>query len=137
MQKMMENTKTNNVEQVGGTHYNNPIQPWDIIAKYNLNWFQGEILKYVTRFRFKGQKQDLMKAISIAEKANLSGIHGIKKPDFKDIPFLLQYVQMYTIYEPGDKLLYLYNIIVFTLSGEWTRVVEQINLLISELWVEN
>lgn len=51
------------LEQVGGTHYvDKKIQPWDYIAANNLDFFQGSIIKYVTRFRDKGGVDDLRKA---------------------------------------------------------------------------
>jgi hypothetical protein len=40
-----------------------------VFAAFNFNWFQGEILKYVSRFQFKNGEQDLGKAIHIAQMA--------------------------------------------------------------------
>ena len=57
----------NNTEQVGGTHYNLEIEPVHIMIEHNLNWFQGEILKYVSRHTKKNGKQDLEKAIHICD----------------------------------------------------------------------
>jgi len=49
--------------QVGGTHYlKQAIQPWELIEKNNLDFFQGNIIKYVMRWRDKGGLQDLRKA---------------------------------------------------------------------------
>lgn len=39
------------------------------MVKYNLNWFQGEILKYVSRHTNKNGKQDLEKALHIGDMA--------------------------------------------------------------------
>lgn len=62
-------TKTNE-HQVGGNHYERfKIEPVKIFTAFNFNWFQGEILKYVSRFLFKGGEQDLCKAIHIAQMA--------------------------------------------------------------------
>jgi hypothetical protein len=56
------NTSSNS-NQVDGTHYvNKGIQPWDYIAANNLDFFQGSVVKYVTRFREKGGIKDLEKA---------------------------------------------------------------------------
>jgi len=59
-----------NHKQVGGNHYKIfDMEPVFIIAHYKLNWFQGEILKYISRFRNKNGKQDLDKALSISDIA--------------------------------------------------------------------
>ena len=62
-------TKTNE-QQVGGHHYERlKVEPVKVFATFNFNWFQGEILKYVSRFPFKNGEQDLGKAIHIAQMA--------------------------------------------------------------------
>lgn len=48
--------------QVGGSHYKMPIQPIEFIYKNNLDFLQGNVIKYVTRFRHKNGKEDLLKA---------------------------------------------------------------------------
>jgi len=36
--------------QVGGDHYKkHKIQPWDIIDEYNLNFYAGNVIKYMLR----------------------------------------------------------------------------------------
>jgi len=57
-----------NEKQVGGDHYRRPIQPWDFIAANDLDFFQGSIIKYVTRFRNKNGIEDLEKAKHYLEK---------------------------------------------------------------------
>lgn len=55
--------------QPGGNHYlNQPIQPWDYIASNKLDFFQGNIIKYITRWRDKGGIEDLKKAQHYLEK---------------------------------------------------------------------
>ena len=45
---------TANATQVGGQHYKvKTIQPWDFIAANGLGYFEGNIVKYVTRWRAK------------------------------------------------------------------------------------
>lgn len=52
-----------NRRQVGGDHYlKQAIQPWELVKKNNLDFFQGNIVKYVMRWRDKGGIQDLRKA---------------------------------------------------------------------------
>jgi len=58
-----------NDEQVGGTHYKNKsIQPWDYIAANNIGYFEGNIIKYVSRWRSKGGIDDLNKAAHYLKK---------------------------------------------------------------------
>lgn len=48
--------------QVGGDHYKRcKIQPVEYIHANGLDFFQGNIVKYITRFRDKGGKADLEK----------------------------------------------------------------------------
>jgi len=55
--------------QCGGTHYTNkPIQPWDFIAANKLDYFEGNIIKYVSRWRTKGGIDDLRKARHYLDK---------------------------------------------------------------------
>ena len=62
----MENA---NQTQVGGTHYkSNAIQPWDYIAANELGYFEGNIVKYVSRWKDKGGLDDLRKARHYLDK---------------------------------------------------------------------
>lgn len=50
-------------QQVGGTHYKGkPYQPWDIIDTWELGYYEGNILKYLLRWRYKNGVEDLKKA---------------------------------------------------------------------------
>jgi len=58
-----------NDKQISGSHYKSrAIEPWDYIAANKLDYFQGSAIKYITRFREKGGKRDLEKAIHFLEK---------------------------------------------------------------------
>lgn len=58
-----------NEVQVLGTHYKNkPVQPWDYIASNGLGYFEGNIVKYVSRWRDKGGVDDLRKARHYLDK---------------------------------------------------------------------
>jgi hypothetical protein len=49
--------------QVGGDHYvRRASQPWDIIQEYGLDFWEGNALKYLLRWRQKGGVEDLRKA---------------------------------------------------------------------------
>lgn len=48
--------------QVGGDHYSKrKIQPIDIIREYKMDFFEGNALKYLLRYKDKGGVQDLDK----------------------------------------------------------------------------
>ena len=49
-------------KQVGGNHYKKAIQPWDIISEWELDFWEGNVLKYLLRWKFKDGLQDLKKA---------------------------------------------------------------------------
>ena len=60
---------TANDKQSGGDHYRNKaIQPWDYIVSNNIPYLEGNIIKYVSRWREKGGVQDLEKAMHYLEK---------------------------------------------------------------------
>lgn len=49
--------------QVGGNHYKElKIQPIEYIHANGLDYFEGNVIKYITRHRKKNGKQDLEKA---------------------------------------------------------------------------
>jgi len=66
-----------NDTQVGGTHYSQhgDLQHWDVVHHFKLDYFQGQVIKYVMRWKDKNGIQDLKKAqhflakyIELAEK---------------------------------------------------------------------
>ena len=58
-----------NEVQVGGEHYKkNAIQPWDYITSNQLGYLEGNIVKYVSRWKDKGGRQDLEKAKHYLDK---------------------------------------------------------------------
>jgi len=47
------------------SHYNQgKTEMWDYSAHHNLDFFEGNVVKYVTRWKHKNGIQDLEKAIS-------------------------------------------------------------------------
>jgi hypothetical protein len=58
-----------NAVQVAGSHYKTKgVQPWDYIAANNLGYFEGNVVKYVSRWRDKGGVEDLRKARHYLDK---------------------------------------------------------------------
>jgi hypothetical protein len=54
--------------QVGGDWYKKlKIQPIDYVMSNDLNYLQGAVVKYITRHKAKGGKEDLLKAIHCTE----------------------------------------------------------------------
>ena len=55
-------------KQIGGDHYKNcAIQPIDYIVKNNLDFLEGNIVKYITRHKTKNGIEDIKKVIHYAE----------------------------------------------------------------------
>lgn len=55
-------------EQVGGSHYKElAIQPIEYIMKNELGWCEGNIVKYITRWKQKGGVKDIDKVIHYAQ----------------------------------------------------------------------
>lgn len=50
-------------KQIAGSHYQkSEIQPIDFILKNNLGFCEGNIVKYITRYKYKNGIEDLLKA---------------------------------------------------------------------------
>lgn len=55
--------------QVGGDHYKGKsIQPWDYIAGNDMGYLEGNVIKYVSRWKGKNGVQDLEKARHYLDK---------------------------------------------------------------------
>ncbi len=55
-------------KQVGGDHYKDcKIQPIEYIMANDLPYCEANIVKYITRWRKKGGKEDIKKVIHYAE----------------------------------------------------------------------
>jgi len=55
-------------KQIGGNHYQHyHIQPYEKKKKNELTFFQGNVIKYVMRYPYKGGIQDLQKIIHYCE----------------------------------------------------------------------
>mgnify|MGYP003638209993 FL=1 len=50
-------------------HYNRgSIEVWDFIADHDLNFFEGNIVKYITRWKTKNGLEDLLKVKEYVDK---------------------------------------------------------------------
>ena len=58
-----------NSRQPGGNHYKKrKIQPWDFIIQNGIGFLEGNIIKYVARYKDKNGIEDLEKAQHYLEK---------------------------------------------------------------------
>jgi len=58
-----------NMRQIGGEHYKTgKSECWDIVADHKLDYFQGQILRYVMRWNKKNGVEDLKKAEHFLQK---------------------------------------------------------------------
>jgi Protein of unknwon function (DUF3310) len=61
-----------NERQVGGDHYKknsaDGLEHWDLVAMFKWDYFQGQIIKYLMRWRDKNGIQDLEKAAHYLQK---------------------------------------------------------------------
>jgi hypothetical protein len=56
-------------DQVGGSHYRDmEIQPIEYILKNKIGFSEGNVIKYVSRWRSKGGIQDLEKAVQTLQQ---------------------------------------------------------------------
>ena len=67
MSKLMSDEERK--KQVGGSHYcSKPIQPWDVILVYGLDFWLGNVVKYVLRNK-TDRLEDLKKARHYLDEA--------------------------------------------------------------------
>jgi len=57
-----------NTRQVGGLHYQKPIQHWDFVGSNDYGYLEGQVTKYLFRWRDKNGLQDLEKATHFLQK---------------------------------------------------------------------
>lgn len=64
-----ERGRSANDVQVGGSHYKkHAIQPWDAIIDWGLGFLDGNVVKYIARWRNKDGVKDLKKARHYLDK---------------------------------------------------------------------
>lgn len=52
------------MKQIGGDHYSKVnIQPIEYITANNLGFSEGNVIKYITRYKYKNGLEDLKKAL--------------------------------------------------------------------------
>ena len=59
----------NPVNATSPTHYSKlSIEPWDFIYENRLDFFEGNVVKYICRWKEKGGIEDLQKARTYLER---------------------------------------------------------------------
>jgi hypothetical protein len=64
---IFESTKGPQEKQIGGSHYKKFHIQYEFISKNDLSFFQGNVIKYVCRYKNKAGIQDLEKIIHYCE----------------------------------------------------------------------
>ena len=78
-------------KQVGGNHYKNlRFQPIEYITKNELGFCEGNIVKYVTRWKVKGGREDLEKVIHYAQLL-LDGLEPAEPVSFGEAAMKAQF----------------------------------------------
>ena len=76
------------IKQVGGTHYKAPIQNWDVMEAYDVDYLSATSSKYLARWRDKGTpKVDLLKSVSYLRKA-IACREGYKQITKRTVPMI-------------------------------------------------
>jgi hypothetical protein len=114
--------------QVGGTHYQGyDYQPIELIEDLKLNFTEGCILKYAIRFRDKGGKEDLLKALDYVKRELIKILeqkHEKKEIDRKAIGCIVTFVSQDRINsEDRDFIL---DVAKYLHAGMMTKVCDTI-----------
>lgn len=112
-------------KQIGGSHYKNfKMQPIELITKTRCSFIQGNIVKYISRYKRKNGKQDLEKAIHYAQLAiNLDFFGNL---GFKTTLVFGEYCQVNNLSARQAK------IIQHTAWDNYTKVIDECTKLITE-----
>lgn len=117
--------------QIGGSYYKDmPYQPIVLIDKLELDYFSGNVLKYLCRYRQNGGINDLEKARHYCELAK--ELNVIKfSPSTLDTEEVEDFVRVNQIREDVGEII-LYDL----LSGLWDDAIDDINKLIEAYKIE-
>ena len=118
-------------KQIGGSHYKAlPYQPIVLIDKLELDYFSGNVLKYLCRYRQKDGIKDLEKARHYCELAK--ELNVIKpSPSILDTEEVEDFVRINEMSEEVGEII-LYDL----LSGLWDDAIDDINELIEAYKIE-
>ena len=110
-------------KQVGGNHYQSDYQPLNLILKYNLNFIQGSVIKYVTRHRRKNKEEDLLKALSLCETGLKFDKYNFFYSDVRN--------EVYDYCKKNELNSYLYeNLVIYILKKDYKDAIDNIKAII-------
>ena len=116
--------------QIGGSHYKAmPYQPIVLIDRLELDYFRGNVLKYLCRYRQKDGIKDLQKARHYCELAKELNDFNFS-PSTLDIEEVDDFVHINEISEEVENILY------DLIMGSWDDAIDDINKLIEAYKIE-
>lgn len=115
-----------NATQVGGTHYRNGFQHWDLAHELDLGYFEGQITKYVTRHRSKKGREDLEKALHFTRKLRELAVLAGRQPRHK-----YGTMARFTEYAEANKLTHQEYLIIMS-ACNWS-MVDNLDVLIDRI----
>lgn len=116
-------------EQIGGSHYKDmPFQPIKLISMLDLDFFQGNVVKYVSRHKLKDGVRDLEKAKYYCRMAM-----EMEKSSPRLSMTILQAVFISEGFVTSNGLSkWVSDIIVYVYRRKWDEAVKAINALSKE-----
>lgn len=128
-----------NSTQVGGTHYQGyDYQPIELIEDLKLNFTEGCILKYAIRFRDKGGKDDLLKALDYVKRELIKYLdtpeeeRKVKKVDPEAIANIVFFAIQDRVKDEDKD--FIINVAKYLHAGMMTKVGEVIMDKVKELY---
>lgn len=117
--------------QIGGSYYKDmPYQPIKLIDKLELDYFSGNVLKYLCRYRQKGGLNDLKKARHYCQLAK--ELNVIKfSPSTLDTEEVEDFVRINEMSEEVGEII-LYDL----LEGKWDDAIDDIDNIIEAYKIE-
>lgn len=126
--------------QVGGTHYQGyDYQPIELIEDLKLNFTEGCILKYAIRFRDKGGKEDLLKALDYVKRELIKYLdtpeeeRKVKKVDQETIANIVFFAIQDRVKDEDKD--FIINVAKYLHAGMMTKVGEVIMDKTKELYL--
>ena len=116
-------------EQVGGSHYKSmPYQPICLIGMLELDFFQGNVVKYVTRYKLKDGVRDLEKAKHYCQMAM-----ELEKKPAPDAVYLSEAIDDVWDFVRQNNLDYeVYMILMHVVRRYWEEAEQAIDELINK-----
>lgn len=114
--------------QIGGNHYKGlKYQPVELAVALNFNFIQGNILKYISRYKNKNGEQDLQKIIhyaNLGSTLNPRNYYGYTSVERMEVEEFLDQNNFYDT--PIEK------IVTFICYQNWSSIISEVSNLIKE-----